>query len=94
VPIFRLPKQTTAKVLAVQIVLGLALAGIGILLLGFAFSGISLGRPITRAWVVGVLGLVLFIPGAVVACEGIVSAFMGNRGPRKGHNPPAQPRSC
>ena len=73
--------------------LGLALAGIGIVLLGLAFSGVSLGRPVTRAWIEGVMGLLLFIPGAVVTGQGIVSALLGSKGPPENHNGPAHPRS-
>ena len=78
--------------MAAQILLGLALVGVGILLVGFAFSSVSMGRPITRAWIVAVLGIVFFIPGTVITGQGLVSAFFGRKQPAESHNGPAPPR--
>jgi hypothetical protein len=93
VPRLCLLEQTRATLLAEQILLGLALAGIGILLLGLAISAVSQGRPITRAWIVAVLGLVFFVPGAVVTGQGIASAFFGSKRRPKGNSGRARPGS-
>ncbi len=79
--------------LAAPILLGLALAGIGILLLAVAFSSVSMGRPITRAWIFAAPGLVFLVPGVVVAARGLFSAFLAGKGPPAGPSGPPQPRS-
>ncbi len=49
-----------------QALLGLALVAVGVLLLNDAFDSMSVGRPITRAWVTAVAGLMLSISGIVL----------------------------
>ncbi len=46
--------------------LGLALAAVGVLLLNDAFDSMTVGRPITRAWVTAVAGLMLSLSGIVL----------------------------
>ncbi len=54
---------------------GVALVLVGALLLGQAFSSDTFGRLIIRAWVVGVVGLMFVIPGAVVIAFAIERAW-------------------
>lgn len=74
--------------LSARILLCLALIGIGVLLLSFAFSNMSLGRPITLAWVAAVAGLALLIPGVAVMGHAIISAFTGAKPESKQLNGP------
>ncbi|MDX1528436.1 MAG: hypothetical protein R3337_07395 [Gammaproteobacteria bacterium] len=46
--------------------LGLVLVVVGVLLLNEAFDSMTVGRPITRAWVTAVAGLMLSLSGIVL----------------------------
>lgn len=57
---------TGARLSASQTLLGLVLVVVGVLLLNDAFDSMTVGRPITRAWVTAVAGLMLSLSGIVL----------------------------
>lgn len=72
-----------------QALLGLVLIFGGILLINYAMDSMSMGQPITRAWVAGVAGLMLLVPGLVVAALAVINVFTESKKNGDGPNGPA-----
>lgn len=58
--------RTGAWLLVSQTLLGLVLVVVGVLLLNDAFDSMTVGRPVTRAWVTAVAGLMLSLSGIML----------------------------
>ena len=58
--------RTGAWLSVSRTLLGLVLAVVGVLLLNDAFDSMTIGRPVTRAWVTAVAGLMLALSGIVL----------------------------
>ena len=72
-----------------QALRGVGLAAAGTLLLSVAVNSMSLGRPVTHAWVIGVAGTMLLVAGVVVAAHAVFSAFCAD--PSKDQRPNGPP---
>ncbi len=83
------PTRSSARFPLRPALLGIALAAAGILLLSFAVDSMTLGKPITRAWVAGVAGVMLLVPGVVVAAHAVIAAFSGDESEHHRPNGPA-----